>query len=100
LEYRGFRNTASFREYLVHARIGIEERDYVVGIEQAAFATHRVALQDGPDVCFQRLCRELSGGVLAELGRLAISDAELAAYRAAHAPAVRGRKEPPPPPRP
>jgi len=99
LEYRGFRNTALFREYLVHARVGLEERDFVVGIEQAAFTRRRAALQDGPDICFQRLCRELSSGVLSELGRrVAISDADLASYRAAHAPVVRGRKEPAAPP--
>jgi len=100
LEYRGFRNTALFREYLVHARVGLAERDYVIGIEHAAFTKRRVALQDGPDICFQRLCRELSSGVLAELGRrVAISDAELASYRAQHSPVVRGRKEPAPTPR-
>lgn len=100
LEYRGFRNSARFREYLLHARAGLEERDYVVGIELAAFVGRRVAFQDGPDVCFQRLWRELRGGSLTNLGRLAISDEELASYRAAHAPVVRGRKEPAPRPQP
>jgi hypothetical protein len=94
LEYRGFRNTKRYREYLVHACIGDQERDYVVGIEQTAFAARRVALQDGPDICFQRLSRELSGGVLAALGTLAISDDELAAYRVAHLPVTRVRSQP------
>jgi hypothetical protein len=96
LEYRGFRDGAGVREYLLRARIGDEQRDYVVGIEQAAFAQRRLLLQDGPDVCFQRLARELSGGVLVELGPLAISEGELASYREAHAVAGRKRSAAPP----
>jgi hypothetical protein len=94
LEYLGFRDTDATREYLLRARVGDEQRDYVVGIEQSAFAARRVSLQDGPDVCFQHMCRELSEGVLAELGPLAISDAELASYRAAHTVAAKRRAQP------
>jgi hypothetical protein len=88
LEYCGFRNTADQREYLLRGRLGAEERDYVVLIEHSAFADRRVALQDGPDICFQRLSRELTGG-LVPLAPMTISDTELAAYRAAHTVAPR-----------
>lgn len=94
LEYLGFRDTGVTREYLLRARIGDEQRDYVVGIEQSAFAARRVSLQDGPDVCFQHMSRQLSEGVLTELGPLAISDAELASYRAAHTVATKRRAQP------
>ncbi|HVO09536.1 MAG TPA: hypothetical protein VMX54_02175 [Vicinamibacteria bacterium] len=97
LEYRGFRNTELRREFLVHARIGGAERDYVVAIAHAAFADRRVSLQDGPDVCFQRLRRELSGGALAELDRLDISDDELVSYRAAQKTVTRRRQRAPAP---
>src|SRR6185503_19930498 len=80
LQYRGFRNTPALREYLLAARLGDEERVYVVGIPHSAFAARRVSLQDGPDICFQRLRRELTTG-LPDLGPLAITDAELAEYR-------------------
>ncbi len=99
LEYRGFRNTELRREFLVHARLGDAERDYVVAIAHAAFADRRVSLQDGPDVCFQRLRRELSGGDLAELERLDISDDELARYRDSQKTVTRRRQRavvPPP----
>ncbi len=92
LEYRGFRNTEQRREFLVRARLGTAERDYVVAIAQAAFADRRVSLQDGPDVCFQRLRRELSGGALEELDRLDISDDELASYRASQKTVSRKRQ--------
>ncbi len=92
LEYRGFRNTEIGREFLVRARLGNAERDYVVAIAHAAFADRRVSLQDGPDVCFQRLRRELSGGELAELDRLDITDEELASYRAAQKTVTRRRQ--------
>jgi len=94
LEYRGFRNTELRREFLVRARLGSAERDYVVAIPQAAFADRRVSLQDGPDVCFQRLRRELSSGALEELDRLDISDDELASYRASQKTVTRRRQRP------
>jgi len=98
LEYRGFRNTELRREFLVRARLGTTERDYVVAIAHAAFADHRVSLQDGPDVCFQHLRRELSGGALEELDRLDISDDELASYRASQKAVTRRRQRLPPRP--
>ena len=85
LEYRGFRNTEISREYLLLARLVDEEREYVVAIAQAAFAARRVSFQDGPDICFQRLRRELLGQALVPLPQLTITEVELAAYRTAHA---------------
>ncbi len=92
LEYRGFRNTELRREFLVRARLGTAERDYVVAIPHAAFADRRVSMQDGPDVCFQRLRRELSAGALEDLDRLDISDDELASYRASQKTVSRKRQ--------
>jgi hypothetical protein len=89
LEYRGFRNTQVGREYLVLARLLDDAREYVVAIEHAAFAARQVSFQDGPDICFQRMRRELLGKVLLPLPALTITDVELAAYRTAHAPPAR-----------
>ncbi len=94
LEYRGFRDNEPNREYVVRARLGLEERDYVVVIPHAAFADRRVSMADGPDVCFQHLRRELSGGVLADLGPLEISDEELASYRDSQKTVTRRRHRP------
>ncbi len=86
LEYRGFRNTAVSREYLLLGRLLDDEREYVVAIEHAAFAARHVSFQDGPDICFQRLRRELLGQALVPLPPLTITHVELAAYRTAHTP--------------
>jgi len=94
LEYRGFRNTEVSREYLLLARLLDEEREYVVAIAQAAFASRRVSFQDGPDICFQRLRRELLGQALVPLPQLTITEGELAAYRTAHAPVATRRAGP------
>ena len=94
LEYRGFRNTEVNREYLILARLADEEREYVVAIEQAAFAARRVSFQEGPDICFQRLRRELLGQALVPLAPLTITEVELAAYRTAHAPVATRRAGP------
>jgi hypothetical protein len=86
LEYRGFRNSEVCREYLLLARLLDDSREYVVAIEHAAFAARHVSFQDGPDICFQRLRRELLGKPLVPLPPLTITAVELAAYRTAHAP--------------
>jgi hypothetical protein len=91
LEYRGFRNTESSREYVLLARLLEDEREYVVAIEHAAFASRRVSFQDGPDICFQRLSRELLGSALVPLAPLTITEDELAAYRTAHTPVASRR---------
>jgi hypothetical protein len=83
----------------LRARLGDDEREYVIAIAQSAFAERRLALQDGPDICFQRLSRELVGGVLVPAALMTISDEELSAYQVAHtAPPRRG--SPPPVPKP
>ena len=91
LEYRGFRNTEVGREYVLLGRLLDGEREYVVAIEHAAFAARRASFQDGPDICFQKLRRELHGQALLPLPPLTISEAELIAYRMAHAPVATRR---------
>ncbi|HET7295431.1 MAG TPA: hypothetical protein VFM88_23655 [Vicinamibacteria bacterium] len=91
LEYCGFRNTEVSREYVLLARLLDDEREYVVAIAHAAFASRRVSFQDGPDICFQRLRRELLGQSLLPLPPLTITEVELAAYRTAHAPVATRR---------
>src|SRR5262249_60476969 len=90
-EYRGFRTTEIGREYVIHARLLDDQREYVVAIEHAAFAARHVSFQDGPDICFQRLRRELLGQALVPLPRLTITEVELAAYRSSHAPVATRR---------
>lgn len=94
LEYRGFRNTEASREYVFLARLLDDEREYVLKIAQTAFVARHVSFQDGPDLCFQRLRRELLGDALVPLPPLTITDVELAAYRTAHMPVATRRASP------
>jgi hypothetical protein len=85
LQYVGFEDTPSRREYLLLARLGDETRQYTVWIALAAF-TRRLALrQDGPDICYQKLRRELSEALVGP-GTVGVTDADLALYREAHTP--------------
>jgi hypothetical protein len=91
VEYVGFRNTLHRREYLLRAHSGPETRDFTVGIALAAFAAGRVRLQDGPEICYLKLQREIAAAVEgpAAEGDYTVSDQELAGYREAHTPARR-----------
>lgn len=86
LQYLGFSDTSARREYALVARLGETMREYTVWIEQAAFARGKAMRQDGPDICFQRLRRELELLGLAGNESIGLTDAELASYRDAHAP--------------
>jgi hypothetical protein len=46
-------------------------------------------LQDGPDVCYQKLLRTLAAGETPSLDAVTIDDVELASYREAHTPVPR-----------
>lgn len=90
VEYVGFRNTLNRREYLLRAHSGPETRDFTVGIALAAFAAGRVRLQDGPEICYLKLQREIAAAVEGPAeGDYTVSDQELAGYRESHTPARR-----------
>jgi hypothetical protein len=65
----------------------------------AFFAANRVLLQDGPDICYQRLLRMVSAGEAPGRGVITLDGTELAAYREAHTPAPRRRVTPKAPPK-
>jgi hypothetical protein len=89
IEYLDYQSQVDYREYrlAVHLAEGTEEVRLRVPI--AAFSANRVLLQDGPDVCYQRLLRMLSAGEALSGGVITVDGAELAAYREAHTPAPR-----------
>jgi hypothetical protein len=92
VEYLGFRTSAKRREYLLRSHLGPETHEYTVGIPHAAFAAGRARFQDGPEICYRKLLRELetAGDTLAAHD-FTMTDAELADYLASHsAPARRG----------
>lgn len=90
VEYVGFRTTRDRREYLLRSHSGPESRDYTVGIALDAFATGRVRLQDGPEISYLKLQREIAAATEAPAkGDFTVSDQELAGYREAHTPVRR-----------
>ena len=88
LQYVGFEDTPSRREYVLLARLGEETRQYTVWIELAAFARRKALRQDGPDICYQKLRRELASS-LAGTARIGVTEADLTSYRDAHTPKAR-----------
>jgi hypothetical protein len=100
IEYLGFRNGQNRREYLLCARLGTEAREYTVWIANAAFSSGHALLQDGPDICYQKLHRNLVDVGLSDPLCVEVTPSELQEYRSAHAPPARRTSAPPPPRRP
>lgn len=93
VQYVGFQDAPGRREYALVAQSGDKIRKYTVWIASDAFAKRQALLQDGPDICYQKLMRALVDPELASAGRLAVTDADLALYRDAHNP-PKGRSHP------
>jgi hypothetical protein len=89
VQYIGFADTLSRREYVLLARVGEETREYTVWIELAAFTKRKALRQDGPDICYQKLKRELAGSPPLAASRIGVTEGDLASYRDAHAPKTR-----------
>ena len=93
IEYLGFKSTDTEREYQLRVRRGPEVEDLIVAIKNEAFLAKRVRYQDGPEVCFLKVQRELAAGEGALPRRaLRVSDEELQEYRVAHTPRTPGRR--------
>jgi hypothetical protein len=93
VEYVGFRTGEDRREYLLRSHLGSEVHEYTVGISLAAFTAGRVRLQDGPEICYLKIVKELESveSGAARAPHLMVTDAELADYVTAHTPPARGR---------
>ena len=98
VEYVGFTTGPSVRLYTLRVRRTTgETEDFTVGIPNEAFLRGRVRYQDGAEVCFQRLQRELQlfGEQMPER-HLVITDSDLTSYKEAHAPRPPNRRPRPP----
>lgn len=98
MEYVGFSTRDDYREYVLRVRPpGGESRQVVVTIPSEAFLAHRVRYQDGPEICYLKLQRELAVDATASLpDRLDVTNADLEAYKVAHTPKPRKRASEPP----
>src|SRR2546429_7537837 len=89
IEYVGFRTSTKRREYLLRSHFGPEIRDYTVGIALADFSAGRARFQDGPEICYLKLVRELeaqAAGATPRAHDLTGTDGEPAAHVTAHTP--------------
>lgn len=89
LEYIGFTPRKDAREYTLRVTPATGGgSEFTLVIDNEAFLAQRVRYQDGPEICYLKLQRELSSreeGTLPAL-RMHVTDAELEEYRLAHAP--------------
>jgi hypothetical protein len=97
IRYLGFQDVEGRREFMLNAQRGDQVRRYAVWIELSAFSSRKALLQDGPDICYQKLMRELAGSELQGPDGIEVTDGDLAAYRETHAPPVRKGFSPPRP---
>jgi hypothetical protein len=97
IEYVGFESHDEGREYTLRVHHhGEAELTFVRVILQADFVARRARYQDGPEICFQMLQKELADAEQHPPRRCTVEGVELAAYQAAHAPRPPRRKPHPP----
>jgi hypothetical protein len=92
LRYIGFKLQARGRDYSYQA-VGPkdETREFVLTISNHAFLARQIPYQDGADICYQKLRKELDAETpeLRLKPHLTISDQELDAYRQKYRPTKR-----------
>jgi hypothetical protein len=98
VEYVGFTTKGAAREYTLRVRQApTDPCDFTLLIPTEAFLSRRVRYQDGPEICFLKLQRELVACCDGLPDRqLRVTDADLEEYRAAHAPKPQQRRPRPP----
>jgi hypothetical protein len=97
VEYVGFKANVAEREYTLRLKRQDVSLQFTLVIPSAAFLSGRARFQDAPEICFQKLHREIlacSDGL--PEARLAVTDADLEAYRASHLPNTPRRRPKPP----
>jgi len=90
VEYVDFQDVAEHREFRFRVRATEGVTEWSVRVAIAAFAG-RVRLQDGPDVCYQKLLRRLAAGEAGLPETITVDDADLAGYAAEHTKAPKHR---------
>lgn len=62
IQYRGFEQAGTSRVYSFVVTEGMEDaRNFTVKIQLTVFRSTRLKFQDGPEICSDRLKRELAG---------------------------------------
>ena len=100
VEYLDFQNIAEHREFRLRVYGPDGSTEFRIRIAMSAFDAGRVRLQDGPDVCYQKLLRAVAAGETASAGLTTVDDGDLTSYRETHTqvPKHRSWTQPSPPP--
>ena len=91
VEFVDFQNVGAHREYRFRICGSEEPTEVRLRVAIDGFVTGGVRMQDGPDVCYQRLLREVAAGETAVPELITLDDADLVSYRVAHTPVARHR---------
>ncbi len=94
VEYLGFQEVDQHREFRFRVYGPDESNEFRVRIANAAFDARRVRMQDGPDVCYQKLLRVIAAVEPAPPDVITIDDVDLFSYRDDHTPVPRRRARP------
>jgi len=87
VQYVGFDDVPGRRNYHLIVQVGETIRELTVWIARDAFTKRAAQVQDGPDICFQKILRELSGGAsLGHEATIGVTDGDLVSYRQAREP--------------
>lgn len=84
VEYVDFQDVAEYREFRLRIRTLDGSKDVRVRIPIAAFHTGRLRLQDGPDICYQKLLQAVVADDTTGPETITIDDVELARYADGH----------------
>ena len=95
VEYVGFQTVGDCRHYQLRVRSADASHDYTVSIPNALFAPGFAKFQDGPELAFQRLQREMALDPEPAQGSFTVTTAEFEAFREAHRPHTRPRRNTP-----
>jgi hypothetical protein len=86
VQYLGFEVSALVREYFFKVRgVETELQEFSLTIPNEAFVSHRMRLQDAPDLCSLKIQRELAACANhPPMTHFSITNTELDDYRASH----------------
>ena len=91
IEYLDYRDVDEHREYRFRVYGPDGSNEFRLRVANAAFDARRVRMQDGPDLCYQKLLRAIAAGVTAQPDVITIDDADLFSYRDDHTPVPKRR---------
>lgn len=94
VEYVGFKTVGDHRQYTLRTRTAEASRDYLVNIPNALFVAGRAKFQDGPELAYQKLQREMAAhdNEPPASDTLTVTEAEFDAFKEAHRPQARPRR--------